>query len=184
MEEYLISIGGGIISGNGQSSSVGAGAGLRQLGPPHLRQLFRSARSPALHPTRPTHRPSRVERVRAWGGPSVHLSAPSVGGLGGCDKRSAAALRPVLECESAKGGTGWRPQRRPFQGWKVLVKSDFRGTVAPRRPAPTPENVGPPLKLGPPLVPVITTYVLPLSVGRLAGQVGADGCGTSSQNVF
>ncbi len=80
--------------------------------------------------------------------------------------RPAAAPRPVLKCASAQGGAGWRKRRRPFQGWKVLVKWFF-GALKPRRPAPTPENVGPPPKLGPPPVPVTTTYVLPLYISYI-----------------
>jgi hypothetical protein len=81
--------------------------------------------------------------------------------------RPAAAPRPVLKCASAQGGAGWRTRRRPFQGWKVLVKLVF-WALKPRQPAPTPENVGPPPKLGPPPVPVTTTYVLPLCGGHRA----------------
>ncbi len=82
------------------------------------------------------------------------------------DARPAAAPRPVLKCASAQGGAAWRTRRQPFQGWKVLVKLVF-WALKPRQPAPTPENVGPPPKLGPPPVPVTTTYVLPLYLKQL-----------------
>jgi hypothetical protein len=135
---------------------------------PTFDQLFLSARSPASPPTRPKHRHKRVERVRAWGGPSVHLYAPAVGGLGGCHPRASRCHSvPRAKCVSAQGGAGWRTRRRPFQGWKVLVKLFF-WALKPQRPAPTPENVGPPPKLGPPPVPVTTTYVLPLCGGHRA----------------
>jgi hypothetical protein len=126
-------------SGNGHGNSVDAGEGLRQLGETDLR-------SPP--------------------GPRIATSVLSV------------CVRGVdLPCAE---GRARRVRHRPWEGWGAAtarwrrLQAGFRQVsrmegfgekkvwaLKPRRPAPTPENVGQPPKLGPPPVPVTFTYVLP-----------------------
>ncbi len=75
-------------------------------------------------------------------------------GWGAATHARPAPRAQVRKCASAQGGAGWRKRRRPFQGWKVLVKLGF-WALKPRWPAPTPDNVGPPPKLGPCPLPLL-----------------------------
>jgi hypothetical protein len=113
-------IGGGIYSGirHGNSragASLGGWVGGWAL--PTFDQLFLSAHSHASRPTHPTHCPKRVDRVRAWVGPFVHLCAPAVGGLGGCHPRAS-------RCRSAP-----RAQVRKCARWRRLAQTKTAGLI-------------------------------------------------------
>ncbi len=70
---------------------------------PTLDQLFLSAQSAVSPPTRPTHRPMRVERVRARVGlPFTSAQRPWEGWGGATHACLAAAPRPMLKCASAQ----------------------------------------------------------------------------------